>query len=215
MSMGKYISDKYGLKVAAALMAAAALWFIMFSPWTAPHVNFWAAMSCSAAILMTLATCFCPGIWRSVRPEWKDLACGILIAAVLWGVFWLGDKVSSFLFGFARPQVDMIYGIKGGTSPWLLSALLLLLIGPAEELFWRGYVQNTLSSKWNPDTGAALTLAAYTLVHVPSMNFMLVMASLTAGAVWGLLYRFFPERLWALVISHALWDAAVFVWFPV
>ena len=53
--MGKYISDKYGLKVAAALMAAAALWFIMFSPWTAPHVNFWAAMSCSAAILMTLA----------------------------------------------------------------------------------------------------------------------------------------------------------------
>ena len=95
------------------------------------------------------------------------------------------------------------------------TALLLLLIGPAEELFWRGYVQNTLSSRWNPDTGAALTLAAYTLVHVPSMNFMLVMASLTAGAVWGLLYRFFPERLWALVISHALWDAAVFVWFPV
>ena len=144
-----------------------------------------------------------------------DPGSGILIAAVLWGVFWLGDKVSSFLFGFARPQVDMIYGIKGGTSPWLLSALLLLLIGPAEELFWRGYVQNTLSSRWNPDTGAALTLAAYTLVHVPSMNFMLVMASLTAGAVWGLLYRFFPERLWALVISHALWDAAVFVWFPV
>ena len=84
-----------------------------------------------------------------------------------------------------------------------------------QELFWRGYVQSTLSAKWNPDKGAAVTLAAYTLVHLPSLNFMLIAAAFTAGLVWGLLYRFWPERLWALVISHALWDAAVFVWFPV
>ena len=44
---------------------------------------------------------------------------------------------------------------------------------------------------------------------------MMVMAALTAGAFWGLLYRLFPKRIWALVISHAVWDAAVFVWFPI
>ena len=43
------------------------------------------------------------------------------------GVFWLGDKVSSWMFDFARPQVDSIYGMKEGESPWLLAALLLLL----------------------------------------------------------------------------------------
>ena len=38
--------------------------------------------------------------------------------------------------------------------------------------------------------------------------------SLTAGAVWGLVYRFWPEKFGAVLVSHALWDAAVFVWFP-
>lgn len=41
------------------------------------------------------------------------------------------------------------------------------------------------------------------------------MAALVAGAAWGALYRFFPSRLPAIVISHALWDAAVFIWFPI
>ena len=202
-------------KAAAAVGTAAVLWFIMFSPWTAPHINFWAAMSCSAVILTASAVIFSPGILKTARMKASDFLLGAGIAAVLWTVFWAGDKISSAVFGFARPQVELIYGIKGNTSPWLLSALLLLLIGPAEELFWRGYVQKTLSGIWNPDKGAAATLALYSLVHVPPGNFMLVAAAFTAGLVWGLIYRFFPERLWAIVISHALWDAAVFVWFPI
>lgn len=204
-----------GAKVTVAIAVAAVLWFVMFSPWTSPHVNFWIAMGCSAVVLTTMASCFCPAIWKSGRFRISDIAYGLGIAAVLWAIFWVGDKASSAILGFARPQVDMIYGIKGGTSPWLLSVLLLFLIGPAEEMFWRGYVQRTLSALWNADTGAAVTLAAYTLVHLPSGNFMLVAAAFTAGAVWGLLYRLFPDRLWAIVISHAVWDAAVFVWFPV
>lgn len=202
-------------KAAAAVMAAAVLWFIMFSPWTAPYINFWTAMSCSAVILTALATCFRPDTWKSAAIKFADLPAGVAIAAALWCVFWIGDKTSSAIFGFARPQVELIYGIKGETSPWLLSALLLLLIGPAEELFWRGYIQRTLSEKWNADKGTAATLVLYSLVHVPSGNFMLVAAAFTAGLFWGLLYRFLPQRLWAIVISHAIWDAAVFVWFPI
>lgn len=199
----------------AAVLVAAVLWFIMFSPWTSPHLDFWIMMSCSAAILTALAGKFCPGIWKGKEFRLYDIALGIAIAAVLWGIFFIGDLVSSAIFGFARPQVDMIYGIKGGTSPWLLSGLLLFLIGPAEELFWRGYIQRSLSDRWGKNIGAAVTLAIYSAIHIPSWNFMLVMAAFTAGLVWGLLYRFFPERLWAIVISHAVWDAAVFVWFPI
>lgn len=206
---------KCGAGVPAAVIAAAVLWTVMFSPWTAPHVDFWLMMSCSALVLVSLATFFRPDTWRSARLKWTDFVLGAVIAAVLWGVFFAADRISSMIFGFARPQVEMIYGIKGDTDPRILSALLLLLVGPAEELFWRGYVQRTLSEKWNADAGAAVTLAAYTLIHVPSWNFMLVGAAFVAGLVWGLIYRLFPERLWALVISHAVWDAAVFVWFPI
>lgn len=202
-------------KTAFSAIAAAILWFIMFSPWTAPYLNFWTMMSCSAVILTTLASIFYPGIWKTAVPGWKDLALGVAIAAALWGIFWVGDKLSSMIFGFARPQVDLIYGIKEGASFWTLSALLLFLIGPAEELFWRGYIQKSISDKKGGNFALILTTAIYTLVHIPSFNFMLVMAAMTAGAVWGLLYRFFPERLPAIVISHAIWDAAVFVWFPI
>ena len=88
-------------------------------------------------------------------------------------------------------------------------------MGPAEEIYWRGYVQERLSKRWGADRGFLVATALYTLVHLPSCNLMLVLAALTAGTVWGLLYRFFPERFTAILLSHALWDAAVFVWFPI
>lgn len=198
-----------------SLVVALLLWTLMFSPWTAPHFDFWTAMSGSAAILIGLATLFATPWWRKLQLTRENLVLGLVIALVLWGVFWVGDKASSWLFDFAREQVDSIYGIKGETSPWVLSLLLLLLIGPAEEIFWRGYVQDRLSAKWGPNLGFLLATAAYTLVHLPSGNFMLVMASLVCGLAWGGLYRVMPQRFAAILISHAVWDAAVFVWFPI
>lgn len=202
-------------KLIITVIIAAVLWFVMFSPMTAPHVNFWLTMTSSAVILTGLVSVFDKGWWRRLKLRFSDLLAGVCIAAVLWGVFWLGDKVSSWFFDFARGQVDAIYGIKEGASPWLLSALLLLLIGPAEEIFWRGYVQRTLSLRLGADAGFVIATALYAVVHVISCNFMLVMASLVAGFVWGILYRFFPERFPAIVVSHAVWDAAVFVWLPI
>lgn len=184
-------------------------------PLTAPYVNFWWMMTASALTLSVLSTCFNPGWWHGVRWSASEVLLGILIAVVLWCVFWTGDKVSSWLFDFARPQVNLIYGMKEGESPWLLSALMLFLIGPAEEIFWRAYVQRTLSSRWNPNTGFLIATAFYALVHAGSCNFMLLMAALVAGIVWGGLYRLFPQHLGAIIVSHAVWDVAVFIWFPI
>lgn len=196
------------------IAVAAGLWFVMFSPWTAPHINFWYTMTTSAVVLTTLATLSCRECVTTLRFTPGQIVAGVAIAAVLWGVFWVGDKVSQLLFSFARPQVDMIYGMKSGTASALIGALLLLVIGPAEEIFWRGYVQRRLSQRWNVNVGFVVTLALYTLIHVWSFNFMLLMAALVVGAFWGLLYRLRPQWLTALVISHAVWDACAFVLFP-
>lgn len=202
-------------KVFFTLFVAAALWTVMFSPLTAPYVNFWYMMTASACVLSLLATLFSPGWWRDIRFTLSNILLGFAIAAALWCVFWIGDKVSQLLFDFARPQVDTIYGMKEGESPIVLTILMLFLIGPAEEIFWRGYVQREMSMRWNANIGFAVTTAIYALVHAGSCNFMLVMASLVAGFAWGALYRFFPKRFAAIVISHALWDVAVFIWFPI
>lgn len=202
-------------KLVFTVVLAAVLWAVMFSPLTAPYVNFWWMMTASALTLSILSTCFNRGWWHAVRFGWGEVLAGVGIAAALWGIFWTGDKVSSWLFDFARPQVDLIYGMKEGESLWLLSLLMLVLIGPAEEIFWRGYVQRTLSDRWSPDVGFAVTTLVYALVHAASCNFMLVMAAAVAGVVWGGLYRLFPRRLGAIIVSHAVWDVAVFVWFPI
>ncbi|MBR5860939.1 MAG: CPBP family intramembrane metalloprotease [Bacteroidaceae bacterium] len=197
------------------IVFAAVLWSVMFSPWTAPHVNFWLMMTASACTLSILSSIFNPGWWRTLRFSSSNIILGVLIAVALWGVFWIGDKLSQLMFDFARPQVDTIYDMKDGFSPWLLTALMLFLIGPAEEIFWRGYVQKNLSARWSANIGFVVTTLIYALVHAGSFNFMLIMAALVAGAAWGWLYRMFPERFTAIIISHALWDVAVFIWFPI
>ena len=202
-------------KIVFTLILATILWTIMFSPLTAPHVSFWWMMTGSACTLSLFATLYNKGWWKEVRLTPANIVLGVVIAVALWSVFWVGDKLSQLMFNFARPQVDLIYGMKDGESAWLLTALMLFLIGPAEEIFWRGYIQKQLSARWNPNIGFIVTTSIYALVHAGSCNFMLTMAALVAGFFWGLLYRFFPERFAAIIISHAIWDVAVFIWFPI
>ena len=207
-----------------ALAVAALLWFWMFSPWTAGITNFWITMAVAGVSLTTMALLFSPEVRTGVRTLFRrytlrallgQLLLGVALAALMWGIFWVGDKLSTLWFSFARPQVDSIYAMKHGLPPAVIALLLLFVIGPAEELFWRGYVQRTLAAHVGVDGAFVLTAAVYTLVHVWSMNFMLIMAALVAGGVWGLLYRLRPSLLPALIVSHAIWDACVFVAFPI
>lgn len=201
-------------RVWIGIATAAVLWFVMFSPLTAPMVNFWYAMTASALILTALATAFCREWTRDITTSPKEAAFGLAIAFVLWWVFWIGDKVSGWMFSFERPQVDMIYAMKNGTSPTVVALLLLLIIGPAEEIFWRGFVQRRLMQRWGRNAGFFAATALYTAVHIPSLNFMLIMAALVVGFCWGAIYRFLPNHLAALIVSHAVWDACAFIIFP-
>lgn len=202
-------------RVPAGIGIAAVLWFFMFSPWTRPHMNFWVAMPVAAVVLTAIATRFFTEPVPDLRIDLKSILSGIFLAAVLWGIFWTGDKLSQSLFRFARPQVDLIYGLKASTDSVLIALLLLLVIGPAEEIFWRGFVQKRCMEAFGPDRGFLLATAAYTSIHIWSFNFMLVMAALVCGLFWGLLYRLRPKQLFPLILSHALWDVAAFVVFPI
>lgn len=213
--------SKTSRNLLTAIVIAAILWFYMFSPWTGGWPNFWVVMTCSALILTGLALAFNKGKGdlNSIEKPLLQLLGGIALAFFLWGVFWVGDKLSALLFDFARPEVDAVYSMKEGLPAWVICILLILLIGPAEEFFWRGYVQRTLTrvigGKRPADMAFLVTTAIYALVHIWSFNFMLVMAALVAGLVWGFVYRICPKALPALIVSHALWDALVFIILPI
>jgi membrane protease YdiL (CAAX protease family) len=200
-------------RLALPVAIAALLWFVMFSPWTGGRLNFWCVMSVSAVILWTVSAWLGHDFRKQFRFKAKDIAVGAISAAMLWGIFYVGDALSSLLFDFAGTQVEHIYAMKDGKNSWLMGALLLLLIGPAEEIFWRGYVQRSLAEKYGEWMALTVTTLTYALVHVWSFNFMLVMAALVCGAFWGLLYRY-CKNMTTLVVSHALWDVAAFILFP-
>lgn len=202
-------------KMGIAITVAAVFWFIMFSPWTAPHINFWYVMMAAAGTLTGLSLLFGKDWKTTISFDLKDIALGVGSAAALWGVFYFGNEISNLLFDFARPQVDSVYAMKDGENPICLALALLFWIGPAEEIFWRGYVQRKLEDtklgKWGALIVATLI---YALVHIWAFNFMLLMAALVCGVFWGLMYTL-NRNLTTVVISHAIWDVAVFILFPI
>ena len=201
-------------KLIIPVLIAAFLWFLMFSPWTSQFLNFWIAMAISATILIAISLTQRKSILDQFNFNWKVIGFGLLSSVVLWMVFYLGDFFSKMLFDFARPQVDSIYAMKEGQNKILLILGLLFIIGPAEEIFWRGYVQDRLIGKYGEWKAFIITTLIYALVHIWSFNFMLVMAALICGIFWGLMYRY-SKNLVPLVISHAVWDVAVFILFPI
>lgn len=198
-----------------AILIAAGFWFIMFSPWTAPHINFWYVMMAAAGVLTTLSLTIGKD-WKSqFNFNAKDIALGIGSAAVLWGVFFMGNEISNLLFDFARPQVNDVYAMRDGQNQLFLGLALLFWIGPAEEIFWRGYVQRNLEGGKLGKWGAfVVTTLIYALVHIWAFNFMLFMAALICGAFWGFIYMK-NRNLTTVLISHAIWDVAVFILLPI
>jgi membrane protease YdiL (CAAX protease family) len=199
------------------ILVACVLWFAMFSPWTAPHLNFWVTMALSGVILTTMSLAISGELRGKLKStfRWSDILIGIIIGIALWGIFWVGDKVATWIFPFADSEIGSIYSMRDGSDYWMIGALLTFVVGPAEEIFWRGFVQEECSKRWSPTIGFIITTAIYAFAHIWAMNFMLIAAAAVAGGVWGLIYRYYPQRLWALIISHAVWDVAVFLIFPI
>ncbi len=197
------------------IAVAALLWFLMFNPWIAMPVDFWTMMTISGCILLTFAITIDRSWLADIKVSWSGLLLGIALALALWGIFWIGDKVATWMFPFARPQVDTIYGMKESQSEWVIGLLLLFVIGPAEEIFWRGFVQRGIGVRSTANVAFVVTLLVYGLVHIWKFNFMLIMAALVCGLVWGLAYRLWPKQLFALIVSHAVWDTLVFVVWPI
>ena len=98
--------------------------------------------------------------------------------------------------------------------PALVGGLLLFPIGPGEELYWRGFLQERLMLKYGSFRGWLLGAFFYAFVHIWSFNFMLIGAAAVAGAFWGLLYWRW-QHLAPVVVSHSLWSAFIFAVAPV
>lgn len=202
------------LRLILSILVASAFWFVMFSPWTSGYINFWYAMIAATTTLTGLSLWFGKDWKKQFSFNLKDIAIGVVSAVFLYGVFYVGNEISNLLFDFSRSQVNDVYAMKDGQNKVFLGLALFLWIGPAEEIFWRGYIQRTLETKNGKIKAFIITTLIYAFVHIWAFNFMLFMAALFCGIFWGLIYTR-NKNLLTVLVSHAIWDAAVFILFPI
>ena len=173
--------------------------------------NFWIKIGLSVVII-----CLYSLIWQKPKIRWTGASVffGIASAVVLYGIFYLGNALSPYVVPGAHTQVGGIYDLGTGSDRILVFLLLLLITGPGEEIFWRGFLQEHLMRRLGKGGGFAVTTLIYGGVHVFSLNFMLIMAAVVAGAFWGGLYLW-RRDLAMVIVSHSLWSAVIFAVFPI
>ncbi len=213
--MNKSIYTQETKKVYFGFAIAAVFWFVMFFEPIAQHINFWAVMTIAASTL-TIFTLLNDKEeikqYFAFSPKW--ILIGIITGCLLYGIFWIGNISSNWLFDFSQGQISDIHSIKDGTSKIIIGLLLVFLIGPAEEIFWRGFAQKKLSQQFGKNIGMWIMVAGYAFVHIWSFNFMLFMAAVVCGIFWGYMYKRFDSVVPGIV-SHALWDITIFILLPI
>lgn len=205
--MLKVPSDR---QVYLTIILAFVFWYLTFA---VKLLNFWLSMSIAATILTVLSIEFTGVVLRKQEVNMKNILIGIVSAGILYGIYAGGNYFSQQIFHFARPEISSIYDIRNEGQILIISLVLLFITSPAEELFWRGFLQRWAMSKFGQSRGWLIAAAIYGAVHILSGNFMLTMAAWIAGLFWGLLY-WKTGSIFACIISHALWTVSIFVLWP-
>lgn len=195
------------------LLGGLALAYALFAlTFRGPRSRFWPRMTRTGLVLGSLALTAEPRL-RRTRMKWTDIPIGLGSAGVLYIIFQIGDRIARRILPMGASQIDSIYQLRRLRPKGELAARLAFVIGPAEELFWRGLVQKRFIEKYGLIPGAILGTAAYGGAHILSGNFTLIGAASVAGAFWGGLAALgVPPS--ALIVSHMAWDVIIFLIAP-
>jgi membrane protease YdiL (CAAX protease family) len=138
---------------------------------------------------------------------------GLLSAAVLYLVFMAGKSILQTLVPSLPDEINEVYSFKSSVPPLRITLLLALLIGPGEEVFWRGLLQRRFETRFGSPSGWLAAAALYAAVHLSSGNLVLTAAALVCGLYWGALYIIYRSVL-LIAASHTLWDILIFLVLP-
>lgn len=199
--------------------AAAVLLFVpLFIFRAAGPLDFWWWMSLNIVLVIGLGAAIDRAYLPALRIDLRTgaggkILVGLLSAAALYALFFAGNFLSRLVLPFAGEGIGAVYAFKSTASLARIVPLMVLLIGPGEEMFWRGFLQRRWQERFGARRGFFLTTALYAGVHAGSGNVMLVLAATVCGLFWGTLYRRTGSIL-LVAVSHTAWDLAVFVAFP-
>jgi uncharacterized protein len=192
--------------LAIGLVAAQAAFGATFR---GPRERFWTRMTYTGIGLGALGIASSAPS-RRLRIGPREVVLGLASAGTLYLTFKAGDLFARRFVPGGDAQIRDIYTLRALRPKAEIATRLATVIGPAEEVFWRGLVQAALMRRYGRWTGAAMAAMAYGGVHVVTGNFTLFGAAGIAGAHWCMLYAA-GVPLGALVVSHVAWDVWIFL----
>lgn len=207
MAKARATDDRPGSLALVIGLAAAATAFT--ATFRGPRERFWDRMTLTGLSLGSLAL-LTSARARGARVRPWHIPLGLISAGILYVTFEIGDRFARHYVPQGDAQIRDIYSLRTLRPRGEIAARLGAIIGPAEELFWRGLVQAALMRRFGRWRGAALAAGAYGGVHVTSGNFTLMGAAGVAGAHWCALYAA-GVPLGTLIVSHVAWDVWIFL----
>jgi len=199
-------------------VAGVVLFSVMFIFKKTDWFGFWYWMSANLIILLSFVFYTDSQNLKLLVNDFKEnlvkkAILGLVFALILFMIFYFGNYLLGILYSGAGVEIKRVYDFKQNASDLRILILMLLIIGPGEELFWRGFVQRRLEIKKGKKSGLVLATALYTVVHIFTGNIILLIAALTCGIFWGWLYQKYRSMI-INMISHSLWDVMVFIILP-
>lgn len=169
-------------------------------------------MTTTGTVLGVLATAGNESLQRP-RLRRRDVALGLGIAAGLYAVFRVGDRIARRVLPDGAENIRNIYELRELRPKSEIALRLATVIGPGEELFWRGLVQRSISQRRGNARGAIIATGLYGGAHLITGNMALIGAATVAGAYWSALAAA-GVPMGALVVSHVIWDVWIFLVAP-
>ncbi|WP_409974592.1 CPBP family intramembrane glutamic endopeptidase [Bacillus sp. Bva_UNVM-123] len=142
----------------------------------------------------------------------KYITYGVISGIILFGVFWIGHSIIEMLNLPFTKQISRLYGRFSPSQLWHYIVLILIIV-PGEEIFWRGFVQKRILKFMNAPVGIIFSAILYTSVHFYSSQWILAFAAFVAGLFWGFLYRW-KKSMPLVIVSHLTFDLFLFVLLP-
>jgi membrane protease YdiL (CAAX protease family) len=131
------------------------------------------------------------------------LASGLVLFLATRAFVWAAAHWSKF-----RRDVVEKYQEAATVTLGTSMALSLLVMVPAEELFWRGLFQGHLTGAWAAAAAAGAAWLAYVVANLPSRSLPIVAGAIVGGALWtGLAW--WSGGVLASLGSHILWTGAM------
>jgi hypothetical protein len=174
-----------------------------------PRERFWTRITMSSLALGGYALATSRSA-RGTRIGRREIALGLACAVGMAASSRAGERLLRRVVPTAQRDLREISQLRRSEPAPIVGARLLLVVAPAEELFWRGLVVEALIGRYGRLAGAILGAAAYGGAHLATGNATLVAAAVAAGGAWSML-RALGLPMGALVVCHGAWDVWVFL----